>query len=167
MSTLLGIFALNSRCVRWRDFFPVFAAWCVALVGAVGAASALAGGGSSAQPAIAVTDAWVRAVPPVAKNSAGYLVIENTGGDDVLIGASVNVARVTEMHEMVRSGDALTMRRKVSIPVAAGSRVVLAPGGLHLMLIGLQRPLQSGETLQGVLRFGKSGEVKVQLEVRQ
>lgn len=117
--------------------------------------------------ALKVSNAWVRAVPPVSKNSAGYLLIENAGGTaDVLLGASVEKARVTEIHEMVRDGDTMIMRHRDEIPVPANGSAALAPGGLHLMLIDLQQPLQVGEKLDAVLRFRNAGEVKVVMEVR-
>lgn len=128
------------------------------------AQAAFAGG---AVPALSVSGAWVRAVPPVSKNSAGYLVIENSGAQDVLLGAAVEGARVTEIHEMVRSGDGMAMRRRTELAVPAAGRVELAPGGLHLMLIDLQRPLQAGEKRGAVLRFRNAGDVNVVLDVRQ
>lgn len=138
---------------------------------ALSAPIAIAGGDNNAAalPAagIVVSGAWVRAVPPVSKNSAGYLVIDNRSErDDALIGARVANARVTELHEMVRDGDSMTMRRHDEIAVPAGGKATLAPGGLHLMLIDLQRPLQVGEKLDGVLLFRHAGEMKVVLEVR-
>lgn len=119
------------------------------------------------EPQISVQDAWVRAVPPVSKNSAGYLVIENRGDqDDALVAVQVGKVRVTELHEMVRNGDSMSMQRRKEIPLPAHGRAVLAPGGLHLMLIDLQQPLRLGEKLEGVLHFRHAGEVKVVLEVR-
>lgn len=120
-----------------------------------------------AAPDVRVIDGWVRAMPPVAKNSAGYLVIENRGEhDDVLLGATVDGARLTELHEMVSTGATMTMRRRQDVAVRAGSSVVLAPGGLHLMLIDLQRPLVAGERREAVLRFRDAGEQRVILDVR-
>lgn len=116
---------------------------------------------------VEVSAAWIRLVPPVSRNSAGYLVIENKAAvDDVLLGARVEGARVTELHEMVRKGETMMMQRRTAIAVPAGGRVALAPGGLHLMLIDLQRPLQAGEIRAAVLRFRDAGERKVDMEVR-
>ncbi|MFZ5756332.1 MAG: copper chaperone PCu(A)C [Pseudomonadota bacterium] len=118
--------------------------------------------------AITVTDGWVRAMPPGAKNSAGYLEIRNPGGAaDELLGARIDGVRVTELHEMVDAGDGTKyMQHRNTIAVPASGHVLLAPGGLHLMLIDLQRPLQAGEKLGGTLHFRKAGEVKVEMEVR-
>ena len=120
-----------------------------------------------AAPAIEVVDGWARAMPPVAKNSAGYVVIRNTGdADDALLGAVVEGARVTELHEMVHADGAMAMRRRAEIAVPAGGEVRLKPGGLHLMLIDLQQPLKPGGQRRATLRFREAGEVEVTLEVR-
>lgn len=116
---------------------------------------------------IVVEGAWARAVPPVSKNSAGYLVITNRGpAADALVGARIDGVRVTELHEMVRSGESMTMRRLPAIELPAQGTATLAPGGKHLMLIDLQRPLRAGEQREGILLFRDAGEVKVTLEVR-
>lgn len=124
----------------------------------------------AAMPALAgivVSDGWVRAMPPGAKNSAGYLAIRNAGAADELLGARIDGVRVTELHEMVDAGAGTkSMQHRQAITVPANGTVMLAPGGLHLMLIDLQRPLQAGERLGGTLRFRKAGEVKVEMEVR-
>lgn len=103
----------------------------------------LAGVAQAASP-VTVRDAWIRAMPPAAKNSAGYLVIENRGTeDDELVGATIDGAETTELHEMVHEGHAMAMRQRSSISVPAGGVVELKPGGMHLMLINLQWPLVS------------------------
>lgn len=120
-----------------------------------------------AESPLVIHDAWIRAMPPTAKNSAAYLVIENPGtADDALVGASVDGAEVTELHEMAHEGHAMTMRQRSEIVVPAGAVVELKPGGLHLMLIGLQRPLVMGETRKVLLQFRQAGEIRVELGVR-
>lgn len=123
---------------------------------------------ASAASDIRVSDAWARAMPPVVKTTAGYLVIENRGDkDDVLLGACIDDVDVAEMHEMVYTkGGPMRMWQKESVPVPAGGQVKFAPGGLHLMLIDAQRPLRAGEKLEGVLHFRDAGDVPVVLELR-
>ena len=49
--------------------------------------------------AIAVSQPWVRALPPTQANTAAYLVIENQGGAAVTItGASSDIAERVEFH---------------------------------------------------------------------
>ncbi len=115
---------------------------------------------------IRIVDAWVRAVPAVSQTSAGYLVIHNDSArDDILIGARIVGVRSTEIHEMVVDGQTMTMRRRSEVQVPAHGQAILAPGGLHLMLSGLQRPLRAGEQLQGVLKFRDAGEISVRIPV--
>ncbi|MEJ7555122.1 MAG: copper chaperone PCu(A)C [Aquificaceae bacterium] len=119
---------------------------------------------SLAQPKIEVKDAWVREVPPTSKMSAAYMVIENKGKEaDRLVDASNNVSEITELHETVEG----RMRRVKAIEIPAGGKVELKPGGLHIMLINLKKPLKEGDTVELTLKFEKSGEVKVQAPVRK
>ncbi|MEJ5339699.1 MAG: copper chaperone PCu(A)C [Aquificaceae bacterium] len=117
-----------------------------------------------AQPKIELKDAWVREVPPTSKMSAAYMVIENKGKEaDRLLDASNNASEITELHETAEG----KMRRVRAIEVPAGGKVELKPGGLHIMLINLKKPLKEGDTVELTLKFEKSGEVKVQAPVRK
>lgn len=122
----------------------------------------------AAMAAISVQDPWLRAAPPVAANSAGYLQLRNDGGaDDALLGARIDGVRVVELHEMRDTGNgARGMFRRQEVVVPAGGSAVLAPGGLHLMLIDLQQPLRADTEVDGVLRFRDAGEVPVRFRVR-
>ncbi len=119
---------------------------------------------SLAQPKIEVKDAWVREVPPNSKMSAAYMVIENKGKEaDKLVDASNNVSEITELHETIEG----RMRRVRAIDIPADGKVELKPGGLHVMLINLKKPLKEGDTVELTLKFEKSGEVKVQAPVKK
>lgn len=127
---------------------------------------ALALGGPAQADGLAVVDAWARATPPGAGVAAAYLTIDNTGGPaDRLLGASSDAAGRVEVHETRREGDLMRMRKVEPLDVAAGERVVFAPGGLHVMLMELKAPLRQGERLALTLRFERAGEVSVEAEV--
>ncbi len=120
-------------------------------------------------PALTVENPWVRATVMADANSAAYMTIRNTGREaDALIGATTSVSRMTELHEMIMEGDVMRMRpiagQRIEIP--AGGQVELKPGGLHVMLLGLNQTLEPGTTVELTLRFEKAGELKVQAEVR-
>ncbi len=126
--------------------------------------SLLVGGLVFAQPKVEVKDAWVRAVPPTSKMSAAYMIIENKGKEaDRLVDAKNNLSEITEIHETVEG----KMRRVKAIEIPAGGKVELKPGGYHIMLINLKKPLKEGDKVELVLRFEKSGEVKVEAPVRK
>ena len=71
-----------------------------------------------------------------------------------------------ELHTHIRDGDVMRMRPVNDIPVPANGEVSLQPGGLHLMLIGLARPLNDGQSIPVSLRFERAGEVTVELAVQ-
>jgi copper(I)-binding protein len=60
----------------------------------------------------------------------------------------------------------MAMRKVDAIDVPANSQTVLAPGGLHLMFIGLKSPLQEGGQVAVTLVFEKAGEIAVSLPVK-
>ena len=113
-----------------------------------------------------VQQPWTRAAGEGA-TGGGFLAISNRGAAaDRLLAASSPLARAMELHTMVRDGDVMRMRPVQAIDVPVGQTVTLRPGGLHLMLIGLSRPLREGETVPVTLRFERAGEVRVELAVQ-
>lgn len=63
-------------------------------------------------------------------------------------------------------GGMMTMAEVEKIPVAAGTTVALEPGGYHIMLMELAKPLVVGEKVKVTLTFEKAGDVVVEAEVR-
>ncbi len=116
--------------------------------------------------AILVTQPWSRAAMR-GGSGAAFLTLRNTGTTaDRLLGASTPAAGKVELHSMVRDGDVMRMREQPAIDLPPGQQVVLRPGGLHIMLLGLAQPLDRGATLPLTLRFERAGEVTVQLAVQ-
>jgi copper(I)-binding protein len=110
---------------------------------------------------------WTRATPPGAKVAVGFLEIRNSGNEpDRVVGASTPHAERVELHVMMREGDVMKMRGVQSFEVPARQRLTLRPGGPHLMIIGLKRPLAKGEQIPLTLRFERGGEVRIELEVQ-
>ena len=117
---------------------------------------------------LVITQAWSRATPGGAKIGGGYLTIENKGSQpDRLIGGSADVADRVQLHEMAVSNGVMTMRPlEKGLVIAPGKTVKLAPGGYHLMLVDLKRPLKQGDKLPITLEFEKAGHVKLSFEVQ-
>ena len=115
-----------------------------------------------------VTEAgWTRAMPAGASVSAGYLRIRNTGSAaDRLLTATSSAAKSVELHETSMVDGDMQMRRVEQLELAPGAVVDLAPGGMHLMLIGLAKPLKIGDVVTVTLQFERAGRVKAQLRVR-
>jgi copper(I)-binding protein len=130
--------------------------------------AALASPHSHEKGDIQVRHAWSRATPPGAKVAAGYMEIRNNGRQpDKLVSASTTVARRVEMHVTERDGEIMRMREVKSFEIPARERYELRPGGSHLMLVDIARPLKKGEKLAMRLVFERAGELEVELEVQE
>ncbi len=116
---------------------------------------------------LVITQAWSRATPGGAKIGSGYLTIENKGTTaDRLIGGSGDITDRIEVHEMTTTNGVMTMRAlDKGLAIEPGKTVKLAPGGYHLMMFDLKRPLKQGDKVPVTLEFEKAGKVKVSFDV--
>ena len=114
---------------------------------------------------IAIGHPYSRTTAPGQSTGGAYLRLENRGPADKLVSASTPVAQGIEMHEMRMAGETMQMREVGVIDLPSNRPVVLQPGGLHLMLVGLKAPLKNGDQFPLTLRFQKAGEVTVDVVV--
>jgi copper(I)-binding protein len=115
-----------------------------------------------------VTQAWSRATPGGSKVAGGYLTIENKAliADRLLSGSTV-AAKKLEIHEMAVNDGIMAMRPvENGLTIEPGRTVKFAPGGLHLMFVGLVAPLQQNDRIPVSLKFEKAGEIMVLFEVQ-
>jgi len=116
---------------------------------------------------IEITAPSVRAVPPGQPNSAAFMTLTNSGEvDGALVAAASPAAEVVELHTHAMVEGMMRMRRIERIDLPAGEVVKLAPGGLHIMLIGLVAPLVIDETVEIRLSFDDGSERLVSAPVR-
>lgn len=96
-----------------------------------------------------------------------FMVHNNTGTDDVLIGARTEVAAKAELHTHAEDENGVMQMRRIEggIPLPAGDMHELARGGDHVMLMGLTRPLADGDSFPLVLVFEQAGEITVEAVV--
>jgi copper(I)-binding protein len=116
--------------------------------------------------ALTLSSAWSR---PAAQGQtgAGYVTVSNSGAADRLVSATTPAAGRVEIHQsMVMNGVASMHAMDMGVAVPAGGRAVLAPGGYHLMLVGLKAPLKAGAEVPVTLTFEKAGAVKTSFTVR-
>jgi copper(I)-binding protein len=117
---------------------------------------------------IVVTQAWSRATPGGSKVAGGYLTIENQArvADRLLSGSTV-AAKKLEIHEMAVNDGVMTMRPvENGLTIEPGRTVTFAPGGLHLMFVGLLAPLKQGDRTPVSLTFERAGAITVLFEVQ-
>lgn len=117
--------------------------------------------------AIRTAGAWCRPSPAGAQTGACYLTLESSAGDR-LTGVATPASTATQIHDMTTEDGMMQMGEMAGgLPLPAGETVSLAPGGRHLMLVGLTAPLVVGEQVPLTLGFEKSPALTVQAEVRQ
>jgi copper(I)-binding protein len=118
---------------------------------------------------VTVADAWARATV-AGQTTAGAYATFTSASDAFLVGAASPFAERVEIHHMSLEGGVMRMRPVERIELPARKAVRLAPGGLHLMLIGVSRPLRAGERLPLALTFesrgGERAKIEVQAEIR-
>mgnify|MGYP000126706010 FL=1 len=109
--------------------------------------------------ALEFTDAFVRGLPPGQKNTAAFFTVANAEATAWTIArVSTDAADRVEMHRHEHNNGMMTMREVDELTIEAQSSLQFAPGGLHLMLIGLKQPLREGDrvTLQFTNVAGES-----------
>ncbi|TDF34465.1 copper chaperone PCu(A)C [Alteromonadaceae bacterium M269] len=95
-----------------------------------------------------VKDATIRLLPPGVPNTAAYLEIKNTGDKDIsIVGAESSIVDRIELHAHVMEGEVMSMVKQSEVSVGAGESLYFQPGGYHLMMFGLKRPLSKGESI--------------------
>jgi copper(I)-binding protein len=103
---------------------------------------------------IVVEEARVRAMPPGSPTSVTYMTLHNAGDSEVvLVDARSPAAASLELHRHDEVEGVMQMRPVAEVAIPAGGRIEMAPGGLHLMLIGLVSPLAEGDEVAITLVF--------------
>ena len=120
---------------------------------------------------VSVTEPWVRATVPQQKATGFFAQLRAPRGAR-LVAATSPLAATVEVHEMRMQGDnVMRMRPVAALPLPAGERVELKPGGYHVMLMDLKQQAKPGERVAVTLVFedtasGKRESVEVQAPVR-
>jgi copper(I)-binding protein len=106
---------------------------------------------------------YVRPTMPGQTSGAAYLSLKNNGRTtDKLISITSPVARSVEIHTMSMEGNVMKMREAPDIELKPSALVEMKPGhGFHIMLIGIQAPLKTGDKIPLTLTFEKSGKAEI------
>jgi len=113
---------------------------------------------------ISVTDAWARATMPGQPVSGAYMQIQ-ADADARLLSVSSSVVPRVEVHEMNMDGGVMRMREVKSIELPKGKTVSLEPGGFHIMLMNLKKPIAAGDVIPLTL-IVESGGKQQKVEVK-
>jgi copper(I)-binding protein len=136
---------------------------CLLLVATLALPAAAVAQGSGP---LRIEQPYARATAPTARAGGAYMTIVNSGGTaDRLVRAESAVAARAELHTVIKDGDVMRMREVPGIDVPANGKAMLAPGGLHVMLMELKAPLKAGTTASLTLVFEKAGRIEVTVPI--
>ena len=109
---------------------------------------------ASVADSIEVSDPYVRMVPPTAPATAAFMELKNTSGKDhALVSAKAYINKITELHNHIHDNGVMRMRQVQKIDLPAGQSTALKPGGFHIMLIGLDAPVEKDQKIKIDLTF--------------
>ena len=114
-----------------------------------------------------IDGAWARTSPMESTVGVVYMNI-TPSADDALVGASVDmaIAGMTQVHETTTAADgSMGMQEIASIPMTAGTPLALVPGGFHIMLMKLAKPLETGTSIAVTLTFESGATTIVDVPV--
>ncbi|MCA0329468.1 MAG: copper chaperone PCu(A)C [Actinobacteria bacterium] len=127
----------------------------VAALALAACGSSGSGSTTSSAPAGPVTasDPWVKTAET--GMTAAFMKLTNTTGKDiVLVKAATPAAGMVELHEMaMKDGQMVMQPKEGGIPIKAGASAMLEPGGDHIMLMDIPKPIAAGETVALTLTF--------------
>ena len=127
----------------------------------------LASACSSSGGAVTVDDPWGRPSPSSAENAAFYMTLVGGTESDTLIGASSDACTMTEVHETTMNDGQMSMAPvEDGVVIPAGETVVLEPGGLHVMCMGIVEPLTAGDSVDVDLSFASGETTTVSADIR-
>ena len=118
---------------------------------------------------VTVKNAWVRGTVAAQTVTGAFMTITSSE-EAKLVGASSRIAASSEIHQSMMQGGVNHMHGVDEVKLPAGKAVELKPGGYHLMLMGLAKPVAEGQKVPITLTIldakGRKSTVEVQAEVR-
>ena len=122
-----------------------------------------------AQKNITVDHPWSKPTPPLSEYGVAYFSVSNSGQkDDLLLEIKIpgEIAKSASIHDVIHDGDMMRMREVThGKKIPAGSTIKFQPGGSHIMLEGLPKPLKLNDKFTIELVFANAGNVPVEIWV--
>ncbi len=113
---------------------------------------------------VEVKDAWVRGTVPAQKATGAFMEITGKSAAR-LLSVDSPVAASVEIHNMTMQNGVMKMSQVDGIDVPAGKTVKLAPGGYHVMFMGLKQQMKAGDRVPLKLTFELADKKRESLEL--
>jgi copper(I)-binding protein len=108
---------------------------------------------------------WTRPAQP-GMNGVGYLTLANVGKTPIkLVAIESPAAKSVTVHQSSMANGVMSMRPVTGLTIAPGTKIEFAPGGYHLMLLGLTNAQALGGKVPVTLVFERGLKVKIDLSV--
>ena len=111
---------------------------------------------------LTLTDAF--SYPTTGRSGAGYFTLTNDGAADALLDVEADYPKVMLHKSMMKDG-VMTMEHQMRVVVPPQGEIEFAPGGYHVMFIGLKEGWGVGDDIKATLIFEKSGSLEVTFKV--
>lgn len=117
-------------------------------------------------PPVVAHDATIRPAPKGLPATAAYLTLKSLRDrPERLLSVSCGCAARVEAHQTTQTGGVMHMA-PAAVVVPPKGEVRFAPGGLHLMVMGLKRPIHAGDTVTMRLTFDHASPVVVRFKAQ-
>lgn len=114
----------------------------------------------SRESAPTITDAWVKTTVPGGRVSAAYMSIKSAKPLK-LVKVETPVAGIVELHNISMKDGVMEMKAVDAVDIPANRSVDLKPGGLHVMLMKVAQPINTGDNVPLVLTFESASKKSV------
>ena len=111
---------------------------------------------------LTLTDAF--SYPTTGRSGAGYFTLTNDGAADALLDVAADYPTVMLHKSMMKEG-VMTMEHQMGVVVPPQGEIEFAPGGYHVMFMGLKEGWGVGDDIKATLIFEKSGSLEVTFKV--
>ena len=116
---------------------------------------------------IKIENPWSPEAPPVAKVMAGYMTIKNTSNKNITIkSAKSELFKRVEIHLTDMSDGMMRMIKQDNLIIKAKEQLELKPGGLHMMLIGKLKDIQTGSIIPVTLILNNNTTINIKIKVK-
>ena len=123
------------------------------------------GAASSALAQVSVHEPWIRATVPGQTSTGAFMQLRAEKGAR-LVQARSPVAGMVQIHQMAMSGNVMKMHPVKAVELPAGKTVDLAPGGYHIMLMGLKKQIKAGDSVPLTLVLDDASGKRETVEVK-
>jgi len=114
-----------------------------------------------------IENAWARPAVKYSNSAMYFVIVNNSTKADTLLGAESKAAEEVEVHESFKKdNDRMGMRPAGKLAIQPKSKLEFAPGGFHVMFLGVAKDFKMGDKIDVVLVLKYGGKIKVKAEVR-